>query len=122
LRSQLSGSDITLFAHQALVIEGALIESPGMVELLANMGLYIVESIDSETYQYTFEIEGGGFSADISETEERERTEILQAIIKAGKDVSIRSNGTALNTFGELIQGDVVLRAIAATNIILKVY
>ena len=112
LRSQLSGSDITLFAHQALVIEGALIESPGMVELLANMGLYIVESIDSETYQYTFEIEGGGFSADISETEERERTEILQAIIKAGKDVSIRSNGTALNTFGELIQGDVVLRAI----------
>jgi len=119
LQSQISAADITLFAHENLVIQGASIESPGMIELLANIGLYIVEGINSESYEYTFKVEPDGFGAssafsgvgylggnEITAKEQQQKTEIIQTVIQAGKDVAITSKGTSG------VGGAVVLRGV----------
>ncbi|MBL4900934.1 MAG: DUF637 domain-containing protein [Colwellia sp.] len=102
LQTQLTGSDISLLAGTTIELEAAVLESPGMINLLAGMGIFIVNAFDKESFENTFEASGSGlFGAEETESEKSQKNKVVRTLIKAGKDLGIRT-----------LSGDILLRAV----------
>ncbi|MCP4490361.1 MAG: DUF637 domain-containing protein [Gammaproteobacteria bacterium] len=102
IQSQLSGEDITLLAAQAIIVNGGIITSQGQLQLLAGMGIYIVDSTNQSSSDFSFESSTGGlFGSDESVEEHSQKIEIVRSLLTAENDI-------ALKTFN----GDITLKAV----------
>ncbi len=100
--SQLSAEEIILLANNSILLEAATLEAKGTIQLLAGMGIHLVESVNSISSEENFEYKSGGlFGSSESESDSFEETELLRTVISAGKSVVIRT-----------VYGNIVLRAV----------
>ncbi|EGX6952924.1 DUF637 domain-containing protein [Aeromonas hydrophila] len=97
-----AGEELSLIAGDSIYIEGADIESKGLVEFLANNGIQILNDINYTSSNYEFSFGSSGvFGNKGSVKEEKLQEALVRTLIKAGKDLRIRTN-----------MGDVTLRAV----------
>ncbi len=92
IQSQLSGENISILAGTTILIEGAILESPGSIKLLAGMGIYVTNGTNQYASSNTFEAGSGGvFGNSVSIEEQSQQTEIVRTLIKAGKNLTLNS-------------------------------
>ncbi len=92
IQSQLSGENISILAGTTILIEGAVLESPGSIKLLAGMGIYITNGTNQYASSNTFDVGSGGvFGNSVSIAEQSNQTEIVRTLIKAGKNLTLNS-------------------------------
>ncbi|KJZ15249.1 hypothetical protein TW85_06620 [Marinomonas sp. S3726] len=102
IRSYLSGANIALLASNQIVVQGAVIESPGNIQLLAGMGIYISNVNDKNSYNQTFKASSGGlFGSSESREEKAYTSKVVETLITADKNLML-----------ETFMGDVILRGV----------
>ncbi len=106
IQSQLSGENITLLAGEAIIVNGGVITSQGQLQLLAGMGIYILDATNQSSSDFLFESSTGGvFGTDESVEEHSQKIEIVRSLLSAG-------GGIALKT----VNGDITLKAVDLTT------
>ncbi|MCP4277633.1 MAG: DUF637 domain-containing protein, partial [Gammaproteobacteria bacterium] len=106
IQSQLSGENITLLAGQAIIVNGGIITSQGQLQMLAGMGIYIIDATNQSSSEFSFESSTGGFfGSDESVEEQSQKIEIVRSLLTAKNDI-------ALNT----VNGDITLKAVDLTT------
>jgi len=101
LQSQLSATDITLLANNSILLEATSLEAEGTIQLLAGMGIHLVDSVNSISSEESFEFSSGGiFGSSESESETVQQTELLRTVLNAGENIVVRS-----------VMGNIIMRA-----------
>ncbi|PKG40862.1 DUF637 domain-containing protein [Psychromonas sp. Urea-02u-13] len=107
LPTKLSAIDIvSIVAANEIVAQGAIIESQGMIEMLAGMGITIIPAEDIRTGSKSYESSTSGvFGSDESMSEEFQKSEIVRSLLKAGNSLNITTK-----------MGDITLQAVAVDS------
>ncbi|WP_330960138.1 DUF637 domain-containing protein [Photobacterium sp. 53610] len=108
LQTQLSAVDIlSIVAKNEIISQGAIVESEGILELLAGMGIHIIPAENLQAGEKSFKSSTGGlFGSDESYSESYQKAEILRSVLKGG-------NSVVLNT----MMGDITLRAVSVSSL-----
>ncbi|QUJ70260.1 DUF637 domain-containing protein (plasmid) [Photobacterium sp. GJ3] len=108
LQTKLSAVDIlSIVAKNEIISQGAIVESEGILELLAGMGIQIIPAENLQAGEKSFKSSTGGiFGSDESYSESYQKTEILRSVLKGG-------NSVVLNT----LMGDITLRAVSVSSL-----
>ncbi|KLN65642.1 DUF637 domain-containing protein [Vibrio sp. VPAP30] len=107
LQTSLSAVDtLSLIAGGQVFIEGAKLESQGLLEILAGYGITLKSAADLNSYDKKFESDGGGlFGSKESEAESKTEAEIVRTLLKAGQSMLLSTK-----------QGNVLLEAVTIDN------
>ncbi|MDC5850545.1 DUF637 domain-containing protein [Vibrio europaeus] len=107
LQTSLSAVDtLSLIAGGQVFIEGAKLESQGLLEILAGYGITLKSAADLKSYEKKFESDSGGlFGSKESEAESKTEAEIVRTLLKAGQSMLLSTK-----------QGNVLLEAVTIDN------
>ncbi|MDW6004663.1 DUF637 domain-containing protein [Vibrio mangrovi] len=103
LQTHLSAIDtLSLISGGQVVIAGSVLESQGLLEILAAHGITLKSVADMNTFDRRFEVDSGGlFGSKESESESQTESQIVRTLLKAGQSMVLHT-----------IQGDVSLEAV----------
>ncbi|MDA0119931.1 DUF637 domain-containing protein [Vibrio sp. T11.5] len=99
LQTSLSAVDtLSLIAGGEVFIQGAALESQGLLQILAGHGITLKSAADLRSYERKFEAESGGmFGTKESESESATEAEIVRTLLKAGQSMLLSTeNGNVL--------------------------
>ncbi|SIO92566.1 DUF637 domain-containing protein [Vibrio spartinae] len=107
LQTHLSAIDtLSLISGGEVYIEGAALESQGLLEILAAHGITLKSAADMHTFDSRFHAESGGmFGTKESESESRNEAEIVRTLLKAGQSLVLRT-----------LQGNILLEAVTVDS------
>ncbi|MCM0148821.1 DUF637 domain-containing protein [Photobacterium galatheae] len=93
LQTKLSAIDIiSIVANEKIITQGAIIESEGMLELLAGEGIYLTAAQDQFSWSKSFESKSGGIFGTKEKTAESEqRAEVVRTLLRAGNDITLNT-------------------------------
>ncbi|MDO6706669.1 DUF637 domain-containing protein [Photobacterium sp. 1_MG-2023] len=93
LQTKLSAVDmISIVANEKIITQGAIIESEGMLELLAGEGIYLTAAQDEFSWSKSFESKSGGIFGSKEKTAESEqRAEVVRTLLRAGNDITLHT-------------------------------
>ncbi|WP_038177962.1 DUF637 domain-containing protein [Vibrio rhizosphaerae] len=108
LQTHLSAIDtLSLISGGEVYIEGAVLESQGLLEILAAHGITLKSAADMHSFDSRFQAESGGmFGTKESESESRNEAEIVRTLLKAGQSLVLRT-----------LQGNVLLEAVTVDSL-----
>ena len=112
--SELSADDIAILAGEEILLEAASIEAEGSLELLAGMGIYVLDAQDQYAFNRELNIKTSGvFGTKTTEKEQIREVNVLRAVLKSGRDVSLRTltNNIVLRSIDLEAQGVVAFTA-----------
>ncbi len=102
IMSQLSSENISILAGTNIVIEGSVLSAAGTIDLLAGMGIFILDGQTKRNFHETSEYETGGLLGTSESSEEQyQKTEIVKTLLEAGHNLSIKT-----------VLGNIVMRAV----------
>ncbi|WP_027707003.1 DUF637 domain-containing protein [Zooshikella ganghwensis] len=98
-----AGEVLSLISEKAVLIKGSELEGKTLVEILAKLGIRILNDEDSYSYYEKYEVELEGFFSKEREFTEKQQlaTTLVRSLIKSGNNIVINTK-----------LGDIVLRAI----------
>ncbi|WP_080480663.1 DUF637 domain-containing protein [Vibrio cholerae] len=107
LQTNLSAIDtLKLIAGGQIHIEGAQLESQGLIELLAGYGITLKSAADLRSFEKRFQASSGGvFGTKESKAESKTEAEIVRTLLKAGQSMLLSTK-----------QGDILLEAVTIDN------
>ncbi|WP_176698969.1 DUF637 domain-containing protein [Vibrio gazogenes] len=107
LQTHLSAVDtLSLISGGEVYIEGGVLESQGLLEVLAAHGITLKSAVDMATFDRRFEADSGGlFGSKESESESKTEAKIVKTLLKAGQSMVLHT-----------IQGDVSLEAVTVDS------
>ncbi|KUI97368.1 hypothetical protein VRK_35570 [Vibrio sp. MEBiC08052] len=107
LQTHLSAVDtLSLISGGEVYIEGGVLESQGLLEVLAAHGITLKSAADMKTFDRRFEADSGGlFGSKESESESKTESKIVKTLLKAGQSMVLHT-----------IQGDVSLEAVTVDS------
>ncbi|NRF31380.1 DUF637 domain-containing protein [Vibrio coralliilyticus] len=107
LQTSLSAVDtLSLIAGGQVFIQGAKLESQGLLQILAGYGITLKSAADLRSYERKFEAESGGmFGTKESESESATEAEIVRTLLKAGQSMLLSTE-----------KGNVLLEAVTIDN------
>ncbi|MDW6094300.1 DUF637 domain-containing protein [Vibrio rhizosphaerae] len=107
LQTHLSAIDtLSLISGGEVYIEGGVLESQGLLEVLAAHGITLKSAADMKTFDRRFEADSGGlFGSKESESESKTESTIVKTLLKAGQSMVLHT-----------IQGDVSLEAVTVDS------
>ncbi|MBT2920643.1 DUF637 domain-containing protein [Vibrio anguillarum] len=107
LQTNLSAIDtLKLIAGDQIHIEGAQLESQGLIELLAGYGITLKSAADLRSFEKRFQASSGGvFGTKESKAESKTEAEIVRTLLKAGQSMLLSTK-----------QGDILLEAVTIDN------
>ncbi|MDW6004677.1 DUF637 domain-containing protein [Vibrio mangrovi] len=107
LQTNLSAVDaLSLISDGQVYLEGAVLESQGLLEILAAHGITLKSAADMHSFESRFEAESGGvFGTKESESESRTEAEIVRTLLKAGQSMVLRT-----------LQGNILLEAVTVDS------
>lgn len=107
LQTNLSAIDtLKLIAGGQIHIEGAQLESQGLIELLAGYGITLKSAADLRSFEKRFKASSGGvFGTKESKAESKTEAEIVRTLLKAGQSMLLSTK-----------QGDILLEAVTIDN------
>ncbi|MDN3608845.1 DUF637 domain-containing protein [Vibrio ostreicida] len=107
LQTSLSAVDtLSLIAGGQVFIQGAKLESQGLLQILAGYGITLKSAADLRSYEKKFEAESGGiFGTKESESESATESEIVRTLLKAGQSMLLSTE-----------KGNVLLEAVTIDN------
>ncbi|RSD29698.1 DUF637 domain-containing protein [Vibrio pectenicida] len=107
LQTNLSAVDtLSLIAGGQVFIQGAEIESQGLLQILAGHGITLKSAADLKSFDRKFEAESGGiFGTKESEAESGTEAKIVRTLLKAGQSMLLST-----------VHGNVLLEAVTVDN------
>lgn len=107
LQTNLSAVDtLSLIAGGVVHIEGAILESQGLLEILSGYGITLKSAADLKSFEKKFEASSGGvFGTTETYEESKTEAEIIRTLLKAGQSMVLKTT-----------QGNVLLEAVAIDN------
>ncbi|OFJ21660.1 hypothetical protein BFX31_12325 [Vibrio paracholerae] len=107
LQTNLSAIDtLKLIAGGQIHIEGAQLESQGLIEVLAGYGITLKSAADLRSFEKRFQASSGGvFGTKESKAESKTEAEIVRTLLKAGQSMLLSTK-----------QGDILLEAVTIDN------
>ncbi|GLQ73999.1 DUF637 domain-containing protein [Vibrio penaeicida] len=124
IQTKLSAVDLlSIVSKQAIYAEGALIESEGILELLADMGIVLVAATDTSSYQKTFEASSSGlFGTTEKSSESESRANIVRTMLKAGHSLIISSEFGPVTLQAVNLESEGLTKVLAGDTINFKAY
>ncbi|USH03734.1 DUF637 domain-containing protein [Grimontia kaedaensis] len=107
LQTNLSAVDtLSLIAGGAVHIEGAILESQGLLEILSGYGITLKSAADLKSFEKKFEASSGGvFGTTETYEESKTEAEIVRTLLKAGQSMVLKTT-----------QGNILLEAVTVDN------
>ncbi|QUM89668.1 DUF637 domain-containing protein [Moritella sp. 36] len=108
LQTHLSAVDLlSIVTNGNIISQAAIIESEGILELLAGMGITIIPAENVTSSSSSFEASSSGtFGTDVSESSDIKRATIVRSLLKAGNSMVLKTE-----------QGNIVLKAVAVDTL-----
>ena len=103
INSQISAKEnLSLIAGQKINLTGGKYEAGGMMELLAEHGISIINDKEFEQYdtKYTYRKSRWYGSKKVTVEEHRQTNKVVQTLLKAGKDIKLRT-----------VHGDLIIKS-----------
>lgn len=124
LQTKLSAVDLlSLVSKKVIYAEGALLESEGVLEILADMGIVLMAAADTTSYQRTFEASSGGvFGTKEKSSESESRAHIVRTLIKAGHSLIISSEFGPVTLQAVNLESQGLTKILAGEEINFKAY
>lgn len=93
LQTKLSAVDIiSIIANEKIITQGAIIESEGMLELLAGEGIYLTAAQNEYSWSKSFQSKTGGvFGTKEKTAESEQRAEVVRTLLRAGNDITLNT-------------------------------
>ncbi|MEI8632419.1 hypothetical protein P4S72_11210 [Vibrio sp. PP-XX7] len=108
LQTKLSAVDtLALLSGGEVYIQGATLESQGLLEILATHGITLKSASDMSSFERKFEAHGGGlFGSTEKSAESKTEANIVRTLLKAGQSMVLTT-----------AQGNILLEAVTVDNL-----
>lgn len=107
LQTSLSAIDtLSLIAGGEVFLQGAALESQGLLEIIAGHGITLKSAADLKSFSKKFEAKSSGvFGTKVSQSESKSEAEIVRTLLKAGQSLLLSTR-----------QGNVLLEAVTVDS------